>query len=121
TKPPSTRRQLSAVRPASPRGSRPAGPRPRLGPFLPARPAFPPGNGLLRGRGLPRLRLRSYCKMLATDETVAAPRALGAAPAQRAAAEKWTREAVAALFEAPFADLLFRAQSVHREHFDPNR
>lgn len=32
----------------------------------------------------------------------------------------WTPEAVAALFELPFNDLMFRAQNVHREHFDPN-
>jgi len=30
-------------------------------------------------------------------------------------------DAVEALFALPFADLLFRAQSVHRQHFDPNR
>ena len=29
--------------------------------------------------------------------------------------------AVAALFELPFADLLYQAQTVHRAHFDPNR
>jgi len=33
----------------------------------------------------------------------------------------WTVEQVTALFDAPFSDLLFRAQTVHREHFDPNR
>ena len=33
----------------------------------------------------------------------------------------WTREMVAALFEMPFANLLYRAQSLHRKHFDPNR
>jgi biotin synthase len=32
----------------------------------------------------------------------------------------WSREAVAALFELPFSDLMYRAQSVHRENFDPN-
>jgi biotin synthase len=32
----------------------------------------------------------------------------------------WSREEILALFELPFNDLLFRAQSVHREHFDPN-
>jgi biotin synthase len=32
----------------------------------------------------------------------------------------WTTSAVAALFDLPFADLLFRAQQVHREHFDAN-
>jgi biotin synthase len=33
----------------------------------------------------------------------------------------WTAAQVQALFEAPFNDLLFQAQSVHREHFDPNQ
>jgi biotin synthase len=33
----------------------------------------------------------------------------------------WTREAVSRWFDAPFADLLFHAQSVHRQHFDPNQ
>jgi biotin synthase len=33
----------------------------------------------------------------------------------------WTREQALALYEAPFNDLLFRAQTVHRQHFDPNK
>ncbi|TVP89220.1 MAG: biotin synthase BioB [Thioalkalivibrio sp.] len=33
----------------------------------------------------------------------------------------WTRDEVEALLELPFSDLIFRAQQVHREHFDPNR
>ncbi len=32
----------------------------------------------------------------------------------------WTLDEVLDLFRLPFNDLLFRAQSVHREHFDPN-
>ena len=32
----------------------------------------------------------------------------------------WTLKEVNALFALPFNDLLFRAQSVHRQHFDPN-
>ncbi|MGB7834933.1 MAG: biotin synthase, partial [Xanthobacteraceae bacterium] len=31
----------------------------------------------------------------------------------------WTRDDVRALFALPFPELLFRAQSIHREHFDP--
>jgi biotin synthase len=31
----------------------------------------------------------------------------------------WTRAEVRALFELPFPDLMFRAQNVHRENFDP--
>lgn len=32
----------------------------------------------------------------------------------------WTRAELRALFDLPFNDLLFRAQSVHRANFDPN-
>lgn len=40
--------------------------------------------------------------------------------ADRRNAKPWTVDEVAALFELPFNDLLFRAQQVHREHFDAN-
>lgn len=40
--------------------------------------------------------------------------------ADRRQATPWTVDAVAALFELPFNDLLYRAQTVHREHFDAN-
>ncbi len=33
----------------------------------------------------------------------------------------WTASEVQALFDQPFNDLLFQAQSVHRENFDPNQ
>ena len=32
----------------------------------------------------------------------------------------WTADDIAALFDMPFMDLMFEAQSVHRKHFDPN-
>jgi len=32
----------------------------------------------------------------------------------------WNVADVEALFKLPFADLMFRAQQIHREHFDPN-
>jgi len=35
--------------------------------------------------------------------------------------QHWSVGEVEALFELPFADLLYRAQQVHREHFDPNQ
>ena len=41
-------------------------------------------------------------------------------PAITGARHDWTRADIAALFALPFNDLLFRAQAVHREHFDPN-
>ena len=31
----------------------------------------------------------------------------------------WTRAEISALFDLPFPDLLFRAQSIHRQYFDP--
>ncbi len=33
----------------------------------------------------------------------------------------WSLDEIASLLDHPFNDLLFRAQSVHRAHFDPNR
>ncbi|TIS18627.1 MAG: biotin synthase BioB [Mesorhizobium sp.] len=33
----------------------------------------------------------------------------------------WTREEARAVYDLPFNDLLFRAQTIHRENFDPNR
>ncbi|MDD5612895.1 MAG: biotin synthase BioB [Gallionella sp.] len=35
--------------------------------------------------------------------------------------QRWSVAEVEALFELPFADLMYRAQQVHREHFDPNQ
>ena len=32
----------------------------------------------------------------------------------------WSRSEVQALFDMPFNDLLFQAQTAHRQHFDPN-
>lgn len=32
----------------------------------------------------------------------------------------WTRDEIQALYDQPFLDLVFNAQSVHREHFQPN-
>jgi len=37
-----------------------------------------------------------------------------------AAAERWSVDAIEALFDLPFADLMHRAQTVHREHHAPN-
>ncbi len=43
------------------------------------------------------------------------------APADTApAGGRWSVEQIKALFDLPFNDLLYRAQSVHRQHFDPN-
>ena len=33
----------------------------------------------------------------------------------------WSKAEISALFDLPFNDLLFQAQSMHRQHFDPNQ
>ncbi|CCE11870.1 biotin synthase [Bradyrhizobium sp. STM 3843] len=35
--------------------------------------------------------------------------------------QAWTKDQARALYQLPFNDLLFQAQSIHRRHFDPNR
>jgi biotin synthase len=40
--------------------------------------------------------------------------------AKAAIRHDWTQDDVRTLFELPFNDLLFQAQTVHRQHFDPN-
>ncbi len=37
-----------------------------------------------------------------------------------AAARRWSVDEIVDLFKLPFSDLLYRAQQVHRENFDPN-
>ena len=51
---------------------------------------------------------------------VTAKRALDSAQMPPAVSPAWSVLAVEALFDLPFNDLLYRAQQVHREHFDPN-
>ncbi|MGE5866402.1 MAG: biotin synthase BioB [Rhizobacter sp.] len=40
-------------------------------------------------------------------------------PAQDKPAERWSVEAIEALFDLPFPELMFQAQTVHRQHFSP--
>ncbi len=35
--------------------------------------------------------------------------------------DNWSKQEISNLFEQPFNDLLFQAQSIHRQHFDPNQ
>ena len=49
--------------------------------------------------------------------SVAPSRESGAVPPPR---HDWTLDEVRALFDLPFAELIFRAQQTHRRHFDPN-
>src|SRR6266571_6614570 len=48
---------------------------------------------------------------LASDTSLAMPRTL--------TRHDWTREDIRALFALPFPELIFRAQTIHRMHFDP--
>ena len=45
---------------------------------------------------------------------------LQSSPRTPVAVVQWSVDQVAALFELPFNDLIYRAQTVHREHFDAN-
>ncbi|WP_269932954.1 biotin synthase BioB [Aminobacter sp. HY435] len=44
-----------------------------------------------------------------------------AAEPLKGASPQWSREDAQAIYDLPFNDLLFRAQTVHRANFDPNR
>jgi biotin synthase len=48
-------------------------------------------------------------------------RALHDTPRPPSIRNDWTRDEIAALFALPFPELMFRAQSVHRAHFDPTQ
>ncbi len=54
-----------------------------------------------------------------TTTTLQAP---ASQPSSKASSPRlrWGFEEAKALFEMPFNDLIFRAQTVHRQHFDPN-
>ena len=43
-----------------------------------------------------------------------------ASPAQANPRHDWTRSEIAAIFDQPFNDLIFLAQTIHRRHFDSN-
>ena len=44
-----------------------------------------------------------------------------AAPVTTDTAERWPVAAIEALFDLPFTELLFQAQTAHRQHFDPTQ
>jgi len=63
---------------------------------------------------------RGMCEMepaLKQDQDYAAGAGRAAAPRARG---PWTRAEAQALYDLPFNDLLFQAQTLHRAHFDPN-
>jgi biotin synthase len=57
-----------------------------------------------------------------TTHTVQSPRSSKQSSLAQPSSEAqcWSLAQVEALFRLPFADLLYRAQQIHREHFDPN-
>ncbi len=55
-----------------------------------------------------------------TPVTPATPISLNEQPTTSADTPRWMVAAIEALFALPFNDLLFRAQQVHRAHFDAN-
>ncbi len=48
------------------------------------------------------------------------PRAVASVPSASNNATIWSVDGIETLFELPFNDLIWQAQSVHRAHFDPN-
>src|SRR5689334_8247538 len=56
--------------------------------------------------------MRSALSDVLADASLAPRQTLGIAR------HDWTRDEVRALFELPFNDLIFRAQTVHRRYFD---
>ena len=44
-----------------------------------------------------------------------------ASHAHKGGAERWSVDAIEALLDLPFPELMFKAQTVHRENFDPTR
>ena len=57
-----------------------------------------------------------------TYETVPGkPASVSSSPGKTRLGKIWTAAEAAALYRMPFNDLLFKAQTIHREHFDPNR
>jgi biotin synthase len=88
------------------------------------------GSPNMRPRARPAGRPRSFFAGVfpldAMDPmSIADP--IAAAPDRRRRAKEdglrhdWTTDEIAALFDLPFSDLLFRAQTAHRRHFDANR
>jgi biotin synthase len=56
----------------------------------------------------------------AITETVINTSAIGRSVAKSQTEIRWSVAQIVELFDLPFSDLIYRAQSVHREHFDPN-
>ena len=52
--------------------------------------------------------------------TISPPVSLAPASTTAISTDKWSVSKVEALYELPLMDLLFRAQQVHRENFNPN-
>ena len=47
--------------------------------------------------------------------------ALKACKTEHVTVNRWSVDDIVALFELPFSDLMHRAQTIHRENFDPNK
>ena len=58
--------------------------------------------------------------MSATQENIFDASASAAVTDDKEPRHNWTREEAKALFALPFNDLIFRAQNIHRQWFDPN-
>jgi biotin synthase len=66
------------------------------------------------------LESKSFLLKLPMNVTSINERAPACADKPRHASSKWTVPAVEELYALPFNDLIYRAQAVHRDHFDAN-
>ncbi|WP_047836621.1 biotin synthase BioB [Burkholderia gladioli] len=62
----------------------------------------------------------TQAQTVSTDASIAPAAAPAAVPVAAPVSPRWRVADVVKLYELPFNDLLFRAQQVHREHFDAN-
>ena len=58
---------------------------------------------------------------MASNVTQLDPKRQPFTSAEAAVRNNWTRDEALALYDLPFMELLFRAQTVHRQTFDPNK
>jgi biotin synthase len=84
----------------------------RIGRFVSARAAAT----MPHGRGGNEFRIHERQAMNTVIDTPKVSKTVS----PRQSAPRWTIDEVEALFNLPFNDLIHRAQTVHREHFDPN-
>ena len=65
------------------------------------------------------LRVASSCRLLPSRATASSRRLLSSVADAYPVRNDWTKEEIHAIYRLPFTELLHRASTVHRQHFDP--